>query len=181
MAVYRQGQGLTQEELGRRLGGWSGPSVSAAERSVDGKRVKKFDADELVAISLALGVPLVGLFLPPRDDGISVRYRLRVSEDARIRSLDMRGLMELAVMPDSDEETPEAQEYRDRFNNAANRYLDPEWAAVVARWLRDSDTPQLRSLRAARLLARRDELLETAKELKDIADAITKDGEEGSS
>ena len=46
MAFYRKVAGLTQEELGAPLG-WSVASVSAAERSWDGKRIKKFDADEL--------------------------------------------------------------------------------------------------------------------------------------
>ncbi len=73
MAAFRKAAGLTQEELGEPLG-WSVASVSAAERSWDGKRVKKFDADEIVAIALALGVPISALFLPPEDDGTAVRY-----------------------------------------------------------------------------------------------------------
>jgi hypothetical protein len=38
--------------------GWAKVAVSAAERSWDGKRVRKFDADEIVAIATVLGVPV---------------------------------------------------------------------------------------------------------------------------
>jgi len=72
--AYRKAAGLTQEQLGERLGGWSGASVSAAERSWEGKRVRKFDVDELVQIAAALGVPVLALLLPPSDAGITVRY-----------------------------------------------------------------------------------------------------------
>jgi hypothetical protein len=40
-------------------------SLSAAERSVDGKRVKEFNADQLVALSRAFDVPLTFWFTPP--------------------------------------------------------------------------------------------------------------------
>src|SRR5580704_18026639 len=69
MAFYRKAAGLNQEELGVRLGGWSAASVSAAERSWDSGRVKKFDADEVAGIAAALGVPVIAGFLPPEDDG----------------------------------------------------------------------------------------------------------------
>jgi cell division septum initiation protein DivIVA len=71
---YRKASGLTQDELGERLGGWSGASVSAAERSWDGKRIRKFDADEIVNIAFALGVPVIALLLPPADAGTAVDY-----------------------------------------------------------------------------------------------------------
>jgi hypothetical protein len=77
MAFFRKAAGLGQHEFGEPLG-WSAASVSAAERSWDSKRVKKFDADELVQIAAVLGVPLVALFLPPEDHGTAVRYVLRL-------------------------------------------------------------------------------------------------------
>ena len=76
LAVYRNAAGLTQEELGKRLGGWTKVAVSAAERSWDGKRVRKFDADELMLLATVLGVPVTALFLPPADAGVAVRYVL---------------------------------------------------------------------------------------------------------
>jgi transcriptional regulator with XRE-family HTH domain len=60
MRRIRRSRGLTQEQLGDRLS-WSHASVSAAERSVGGKRVKKFDADEIVAIAGALGIDAADL------------------------------------------------------------------------------------------------------------------------
>lgn len=73
LARIRKQQGLTQEQtvellapfLGVR---WSVASLSAAERSVDGKRVKEFNADELIALSRAFDVPLAFWFVPPPVD-----------------------------------------------------------------------------------------------------------------
>ena len=70
LARVRKQQGLTQEQtvellapfLGAR---WSVASLSAAERSIDGKRVKEFNADELIALSRAFDVPLAFWFTPP--------------------------------------------------------------------------------------------------------------------
>jgi len=39
-------------------------SLSAAERSIEGKRVKEFDADELIALCRAFELPLAFWFLP---------------------------------------------------------------------------------------------------------------------
>lgn len=66
----RELRGWTQEvasaqlepHLGKR---WSKAVFSAAERSVDGKRVRTFDADELVAFARAFGLPLEWFLLPP--------------------------------------------------------------------------------------------------------------------
>lgn len=74
MARWRQAMGLTQEELGERLGGWGKTAVSAAERSWDGKRVRQFDADLVVRLAAIFGVPVPGLYMPPPDDGETVRY-----------------------------------------------------------------------------------------------------------
>lgn len=78
VACYRKAAGLTQEELGKRLGGWTKVAVSAAERSWDGKRVRRFDADELVALAWALGVPVLALLLPPEDIRHELSYEIDV-------------------------------------------------------------------------------------------------------
>ncbi len=70
LARIRKQRALTQEQtvelltpyLGVR---WSVASLSAAERSVDGKRVKEFNADELIALSRAFDLPLAFWFTPP--------------------------------------------------------------------------------------------------------------------
>ncbi len=66
----RELRGWTQETaadhlepfLGKR---WSRAVFSSAERSVDGKRVRPFDADELVAFARAFGLPVQWFLLPP--------------------------------------------------------------------------------------------------------------------
>src|SRR5215203_1933652 len=66
----------TQEEAAERLAPflgtrWSGATFSLVERSVDGKRIRQFTADELFALSRAFDLP-IGFFLTPLpDDDVS--------------------------------------------------------------------------------------------------------------
>jgi hypothetical protein len=143
IACYRQEAGLTQRELGERIG-WKTLAVSEAERSRDGRTHREFDAAELGAFAWALGVPLVALFLPPAGDA-GARYA------AGPASLDAAGLMGMLVMPDSDDDTPAMTAYRQRFNAAAAAWLDPQWAATAARWLGGGTAPGARAVAAARL------------------------------
>jgi transcriptional regulator with XRE-family HTH domain/cell division septum initiation protein DivIVA len=137
MAAFRKAAGLTQEEVGERLGGWSGASVSAAERSWDGKRVKKFDADEIVAIAFALGVPISALFLPPEDDGTAVRYMF---DTPGSRDGDLGGILLTYAYPAHGGDSPAMDAYRKRIiaAGASGRLEDPvgkagEMPAVVQR------------------------------------------------
>lgn len=164
----RRAAGLTQRELGSRLG-WTNVAVSEAERSFDGRRPRLFNAQELTELALALGVPLAALFLPPADDGIEVRYVIAApGEDTHY----MADYMELCVMPDSDEDTLVMNHYRDRFTTAMSRYLAPDWAAQAATWLSESRTPAARTDLAGRLRDRELALLETAAELRELGRAI---------
>ncbi|MEV8065297.1 helix-turn-helix transcriptional regulator [Streptomyces sp. NPDC085995] len=70
----RRAKGWSQDEFARRLETftgrrWSNASVSAAERSWESDRIRKFDANELVSFALILGVPVYYLLLPPYRDG----------------------------------------------------------------------------------------------------------------
>jgi hypothetical protein len=70
LSQARMWKGWTQEEAAEQLEPylgvrWSKASFSAAERSVDGRRVRQFSADELVAFSRCFGVPVGFFFLPP--------------------------------------------------------------------------------------------------------------------
>jgi transcriptional regulator with XRE-family HTH domain len=66
----REWKGWTQDELAEALEPylgkrWSKASVSQAERSVAGKFVRQFTADEIVAFARALDLPLGWFFMPP--------------------------------------------------------------------------------------------------------------------
>ena len=70
----RESRGMTQTAACQATrsfmpgGGWTPAVWSAAERSVRGTRIRKFDADELAAIAAGLGVSIVALVLPPNPD-----------------------------------------------------------------------------------------------------------------
>ena len=175
IARWRRACGLTQAQLGSKIG-MSVASLSEAERSWDGKRTREFDAQSLTVIALALGVPLAALFLPPEDDGATVRYVVR---DGEGRPYPMGAYMGLVVMPDNDDQTPVMTDYRDRLNAAAARYLDPDWMNAVARWLKGTGSPAGRAELAGRLEDRERALREDAAELGKLAAAIR--AEEGDS
>ena len=66
----RKLRGWTQEEAARRLAPYLGQelpkaSISGIERSFDGERRRLFDAQDLVAFSLAFDLPVVWFLLPP--------------------------------------------------------------------------------------------------------------------
>jgi hypothetical protein len=70
LAQARLHKGWTQEQaceaLEPHLGArWSKANYSAAERSVDGSRIRQFDADEIVAFARAFDLPVTWFFLPP--------------------------------------------------------------------------------------------------------------------
>ncbi|MGQ0849746.1 MAG: hypothetical protein ACT4OP_11615 [Actinomycetota bacterium] len=65
---------------------WSVASLSAAERSVDGKRIKEFDADELVALSVVFEVPLAYWF---QNDG----EKVIVGDSQELSQEDLLGLV----------------------------------------------------------------------------------------
>jgi hypothetical protein len=110
MAFFRKAAGLGQQEFGEPLG-WSATSVSAAERSWESRRVKKFDADEIVQIAGALGVPLAALFLPPEDHGTAVRYVLRLPGSG---IKDLGDLVPLAL-PTAGDDSAAMDAYRKRI------------------------------------------------------------------
>ena len=73
IALARQLRGWTQEEAAERLetflgSKWSAATFSIVERSVDGKRIRQFSADELVALSRAFDVPIGWWFTPSWGD-----------------------------------------------------------------------------------------------------------------
>ncbi len=69
----RQERGWTQAQAAEALEPylgvrWTVAQVSAAERSVDGTRVRQFSADDLVAFAQAFRLPVTYFFLPTRPE-----------------------------------------------------------------------------------------------------------------
>lgn len=68
----RRGASWSQQEVAELLEmytgrSWSNASVSAAERSWQGGRPRRFDANEILALSKIFDEPIAYFFLPPED------------------------------------------------------------------------------------------------------------------
>lgn len=98
LRIVRESKGLTQEAACRATetvmpgGKWTPTVWSAAERSIVGRRIRKFDADEIAALSMGLGVSVAALFLPP--DGESEISQI-IAEGAE-NGLDAAHMLALA-------------------------------------------------------------------------------------
>lgn len=166
---WRRAASMTQEDLGDRIG-WSAANVSAVERSADEARERRrLDAHALTLVALALGVPLIALFLPPEDDGAGKEYRFTGGDGT---GYGMAEFTERVVMPVSDDNSPVMGAYRQRLSDAADRYLDPAWGKEVAGWLVQAESSEVRAARIARLRGRQADLLRAAQELGDIAGTL---------
>ena len=74
LRIARTMRGWTQDEAGARLEQYSGErwskvNFSAAERSAQGGRPRRFDADDLVSFAMCFGFPPMWFLLPPADVG----------------------------------------------------------------------------------------------------------------
>jgi hypothetical protein len=140
MARWRQVSGMTQEQVGERLGGWNKTAVSAAERSWDGKRIRQFDADLIASLATMFRVPFPAFFLPPPDDGVNVRYVFVTGDGG---SIDM-GHFFLYVMPDPDFE-PDCHAgavYQRAVIDAVAKYYDSPAASELAEQVRGLATAE---------------------------------------
>jgi len=171
IAWFRKAAGLTQEELGRRVGR-SKRNISADERSWDGGHTREFNAHEIVNYAVALGVPIGAFFLPPEDDGRDVRYLFHPHE----QGADCMGMADLmaAGLSDSEDDSEAMSAYRRRFLNASARYLDEGWQDEIASWLRPLKGPEALEEGAYRLRGQREQLLASATWLGEMADALEK-------
>ncbi|HUR24207.1 MAG TPA: helix-turn-helix transcriptional regulator [Acidimicrobiales bacterium] len=107
LARARQLRGLTQDEAAAALEPylgvrWSKASFSQAERSVRGKFVRRFDAEEIVAFARAFELPITWFFLPPPawSDGDAVKL---TTADARRYGTEIGLLVDLVFGDDDDQ------------------------------------------------------------------------------
>jgi hypothetical protein len=120
LAYFRRKAMLTQTQLGAALGGWSLASVSIAERGWDGRRIRKFDADELTRIAVVLGIPVIALLLPPEDAGTSVDYLFDVGAN---RLVILEGMLR-EVLPGYGGGTPASDAFVERvLKLGADHYI----------------------------------------------------------
>jgi hypothetical protein len=81
LARAREFKGWTQQQAAEALAPylgahWSKATFSAAERSVDGKVIRQFTGDDIVAFARCFDVPIAWFFMPPPatdEDGRAVR------------------------------------------------------------------------------------------------------------
>lgn len=170
---WRKAAGLTQKELGERIG-WSHANLSAAERSaVEGKDKRRFDAHTLAALAKVLGVPIAALFLPPPDDGISKRYLFHAEPG------ECSQMSELATMLISDpvgDDTPVMNAYRERYLAMIMTYGDEERGGELMAHAGDLTTAAKRADRLERLRWQREALAALVSDIDRIADAIADAG-----
>lgn len=173
MSVYRRAAGMTQDELGERLGGWSFASVSAAERSWDGKRVRQFNADEIMRIAAAVGVPVIAMFLPPPDAGTAVDYVFDFGSDAPAGLAELLRSLAQVYPEHEDQETPAVAAYRERLmalgENAAHIGYDPAAIEVLRRARAEAD----RALTMAR-----SQVIQVTSEARARAESLERDAQE---
>jgi transcriptional regulator with XRE-family HTH domain len=149
MAYFRKAAGMTQEELGQRLG-WTNVAVSAAERSWDGKRVRQFDADVIADLAMTLGVPVPALFLPPEDDGERERYVMH-ADDFPDDPISMGRLLSYVIPEPPLGGDPALRAYEERLIAAMDFYFPSASEDLGARLRqRATDEQVLKALQEAR-------------------------------
>lgn len=127
MTRWRKAAGMTQEQLGKELGGWTKKAVSAAEKSWEGTRVRKFDADLIADLAAVFRIPIPAFFLPPGDDGETVTYVIEGS-DGPVPMGEYFAL--LWPDPDWEADSPAAVAYQQAVISATAKYTDPEEATA---------------------------------------------------
>jgi transcriptional regulator with XRE-family HTH domain len=183
LIYFRKAAGLTQDELGERIG-WSKAIVSAAERSWDGKRVRAFTADDIVAIAAALAIPIIAMFLPPEDDGVNLRYLidLPIKRQPDGGSLNMCYTMHdlmVHVIPEpgeddeSDDDYEVPRRYWNRYVGAINSYLRADAVGELADYVEDLSTEERIVEHLARLRGQYDALREMISDNDHIQEALT--------
>lgn len=93
LARARALRGWTQQEAAERLEPyigerWSKATYSAAERSVDGQRIRQFTADDIFAFSRAFDLPMTLFLTPPPWSGEEIGHAAGGATSTRAEYLD---------------------------------------------------------------------------------------------
>jgi transcriptional regulator with XRE-family HTH domain len=126
-------RGWTQEETAERLEPylgerWSRVVFSAAERSIDGRRIRRFSADDVVAFAAAFDFPIAFFFRPPPPDSLKTGPLDRIASPGAAEGLTREQLSDLAPGADDDPRVTahfEAARERARASVDKLRSLDP--------------------------------------------------------
>jgi len=136
MTRARRLRDWTQQEVAERLAKytgrpWSKASISAAERSWQGGRPRKFDANELVALAVIFEMP-VSYFLLPPDDGSAPAVYMAQPEDRdpkQAQLLGIPGLLKRVLIDHG--KTRQDGDFFHRAPMAVRHYMHDEWHPPV--------------------------------------------------
>ncbi|MFF4166909.1 hypothetical protein [Streptomyces sp. NPDC001741] len=135
----RRRHGWTQQDVAtllERYTGrpWSNASVSAAERAWQGGRPRRFDANELVALTKIFDEPLTYFFLPPDEDKYSGKWvsmqQIEGKEVPRTTDSDPYALMALlptAVLMESIATNDPSLDFLARMTKSIKRHLGVDY------------------------------------------------------
>lgn len=179
---------------------WSNATVSAAERSWESGRTRRFDANELLALSRVFNLPVAYFFLPPDHADESFAYiagtpggpdEYKEGSYASLRPQDL--LDAIAPLSTSSEYADRLKATQDRLGGAYRQRddipegLDPEEELAIVEvqlkyargWLSDIVTIEAEAQdRIASLTARTEALRGRIKRREKLVDSIQKGGRE---
>jgi transcriptional regulator with XRE-family HTH domain len=124
----RKARGWSQEYLGHQLERytgkrWTNAAVSAAERSWNTGRVRRFDANELASLSSIFEMPIDFFFLPPDEEEFQeLALRTSTPGDSFPYEDDSYRPMDVAFLVNKLNLTTAPHEYVDRLELAINRH-----------------------------------------------------------
>jgi transcriptional regulator with XRE-family HTH domain len=170
---WRRKAGLTQAELGERIG-WTAANVSNAELSArDDKDKRRFDAHTLITLARALEISVPALLMPPEDDGIARRYQFHAGgREYASDCLQMFHLMNLILSDPWAGDSPQDAAYRSRYATAVSTYLEAGRGEMLAAYAGDLTTREQQDRMLERLAWQREALAALVADIDQTVDAI---------
>lgn len=180
LARLRKAGGLTQGYLSEFLWGmtgirWSKASISAAERSWDGVRVRKFDSDELLALAAALYVPVEALLLPPEEFDAS---NVRVSMGNGELTWSMNEYANILLLRVSASNDGSGAEYRRRLQDTIDRFGEGQDIADRPSLDREGALRHRRKVLMSRMIALGDMTREMRADIEKINSVLPQEPDE---